>query len=161
MRVAGLRPPTENSSAPSAGRRPRCYYLIDRPSMLSISGRALSCHLQPISGRTEGVESLSLGRWLIEVMCRLPSLGLCIGKEPLPATANLRDLREIRQGEDIDAYMDDCLRPYMDEFAVYYLDDILINSEDPSQHKDHVRRVFWTRFVSMACIARLKVRVER
>jgi hypothetical protein len=99
-RVAGLRPPTENSSAPSAGRRPRCYYLIDRPSMLSISGRAPSCHLQPISGRTEGVESLSLGRWLIEVMCRLPGFELCIGKEPLPATANLRDLREIRQGED-------------------------------------------------------------
>jgi hypothetical protein len=43
-RVAGFRPPTENSSAPSAGRRPRCYYLIDRPSMLSISGRAASCH---------------------------------------------------------------------------------------------------------------------
>jgi hypothetical protein len=92
-------------------------------------------------------------------MCRLPGFELCIGKEPLPATANLRDLREIRQGEDIDvrgaynligttegnefktafrtrygqfeyrvmpfgltnapatfqAYMDDCLRPYMDD----------------------------------------------
>jgi hypothetical protein len=44
----------------------------------------------------------------------------------------------------------------MDDFVVYYLDDILINSEDPSQHKDHVRRVFWRRFVSMAYIARLR-----
>jgi hypothetical protein len=95
-------------------------------------------------------------------MCRLPGFELCIGKEPLPATANLRDLREIRQGEDIDvrgaynligikegnefktafrtrygqfeyrvmpfgltnapatfqAYMDDCVRPYMDELVV-------------------------------------------
>jgi hypothetical protein len=77
-------------------------------------------------------------------MCRLPGFELCSGKEPLPATANLRDLREIRQGEDIDtafrtrygqfeyrvmpfgltnatfqAYMDDCVRPYMDELVVY------------------------------------------
>jgi hypothetical protein len=35
-------------------------------------------------------------------MRRLPGFELCIGKEPLPATANLRDLREILQGEDID-----------------------------------------------------------
>jgi hypothetical protein len=35
-------------------------------------------------------------------MRRLPGFELCIGKEPLPATANLRDLRVIRQGEDID-----------------------------------------------------------
>jgi hypothetical protein len=34
-------------------------------------------------------------------MRRLPGFELCIGKEPLPATANLRDLREIRQGKDI------------------------------------------------------------
>jgi hypothetical protein len=39
------------------------------------------------------------------------------------------------------AYMDDCLRPYMDEFVVCYLDDILIYSEDPAQHEDHVRKV--------------------
>jgi hypothetical protein len=37
--------------------------------------------------------------------------------------------------------MDDCLRPYMDEFVVCYLDDILIYSEDPVQHKGHVRNV--------------------
>jgi hypothetical protein len=92
-------------------------------------------------------------------MRQLPGFELCIGKESLPATANLRDLKEIRQGEDIDvhgmynligttegdefktafrtrygqfeyrvmpfgltnapatfqAYMDDCLRPYMEE----------------------------------------------
>jgi hypothetical protein len=35
-------------------------------------------------------------------MSRLPGFELCIGKEPLTATANLRDLREIRQSEDID-----------------------------------------------------------
>jgi hypothetical protein len=95
-------------------------------------------------------------------MCRLPGFELCIGKEPLPATANLRDLREIRQGEDIDvrgaynligtaegnefktafrtryghfeyrvmpfrliiaparfqAYMDDYLRPYMEDVKI-------------------------------------------
>jgi hypothetical protein len=44
----------------------------------------------------------------------------------------------------------------MDDFVVYYLDDILIYLEDPSQHKDHVRRVFGRRFVSMAYIARLR-----
>jgi hypothetical protein len=32
----------------------------------------------------------------------------------------------------------------MDDFVVYYLDNILIYLEDPSQHKDHVRRVFET-----------------
>jgi hypothetical protein len=39
------------------------------------------------------------------------------------------------------AYMGDCLRPYMDEFVVCYLNDILIYSEDPAQHEDHVRKV--------------------
>jgi hypothetical protein len=78
-------------------------------------------------------------------MRRLPGFELCSGKEPLPATANLRDLREIRQGEDMDtafrtrygqfeyrvmpfgltnaparfqAYVDDYLWPYMDELVV-------------------------------------------
>jgi hypothetical protein len=95
-------------------------------------------------------------------MRRLLGFELCIGKEPLPATANLRDLREIRQGKDIDvrgaynlngtteddefktafrtrydqfeyrvmpfeltnapatfqAYLDECVRPYMDELVV-------------------------------------------
>jgi hypothetical protein len=78
-------------------------------------------------------------------MRRLPGFELCSGKKPLPATANLRDLREIRQGEDIDtafrtrygqfeyrvmpfgltnapatfqAYVDDYLWPYMDELVV-------------------------------------------
>jgi hypothetical protein len=39
------------------------------------------------------------------------------------------------------AYMDDCLRPYMDKFVVCYLDDILIYSENPVQHEDYVRKV--------------------
>jgi hypothetical protein len=37
--------------------------------------------------------------------------------------------------------MDDCLRPYMDDFVVCYLDDILIDSEDPGQHEGHVTKV--------------------
>jgi hypothetical protein len=37
--------------------------------------------------------------------------------------------------------MDDCLRPYMDDFVVCYLDDILIYSEDPTQHEGHVTKV--------------------
>jgi hypothetical protein len=129
-------------------------------------------------------------------MRRLPGFELCSGKEPLPATANLRDLREIRQGEDIDvrgaynligttegnefktafrtrsgqfeyrvmpsgltnaparfqAYMDDCLRPYMVDFAVYYLDDILISIVAQGSRAQS----FWRRFVSMAYIARLR-----
>jgi hypothetical protein len=95
-------------------------------------------------------------------MCRLPGFELCIGKEPLPATANLRDLRESSARRRLDirgaynligtaegnefktafrtrygqfeyrvmpfgltnapatfqAYMDDCVRPYMDELVV-------------------------------------------
>jgi hypothetical protein len=39
------------------------------------------------------------------------------------------------------AYMDDCLRPYMDEYVVCYLDDILIYSEDPARHEDHMCKV--------------------
>jgi hypothetical protein len=39
------------------------------------------------------------------------------------------------------AYMGDSLRPYMDEFIVCYLNDILIYSENPAQHEDHVRKV--------------------
>jgi hypothetical protein len=39
------------------------------------------------------------------------------------------------------AYINDCLRPYMDNFVVCYLDDILIYSKDPAQHKGHVTKV--------------------
>jgi hypothetical protein len=39
------------------------------------------------------------------------------------------------------AYMDDCLPPCMDEFVVCYLNDILIDSEDPAHHEDHVTEV--------------------
>jgi hypothetical protein len=34
-------------------------------------------------------------------MCRLPGFEKCSGKQPLRATDNLRDLREIWQGKDI------------------------------------------------------------
>jgi hypothetical protein len=39
------------------------------------------------------------------------------------------------------AYMDDCLRPYMDDFVVCYLNDILTYSEDPAHHEGHVTEV--------------------
>ena len=40
-----------------------------------------------------------------------------------------------------EAYIDDCLRPYIEDFAVCYLDDILIYSTNEKEHKDHVRKV--------------------
>jgi len=39
------------------------------------------------------------------------------------------------------AYMDDCLRPFIDDFAVCYLDDILIYSTDEEEHEEQVRKV--------------------
>jgi len=39
------------------------------------------------------------------------------------------------------SYIDDCLRPYIDNFAVCYLDDILIYSTNEKLHKEHVRQV--------------------
>jgi RNase H-like domain found in reverse transcriptase/Reverse transcriptase (RNA-dependent DNA polymerase)/Integrase zinc binding domain/Chromo (CHRromatin Organisation MOdifier) domain/Integrase core domain len=39
------------------------------------------------------------------------------------------------------AYMDECLAPYIDDFAVCYLDDILIYSKDPREHEEHVCKV--------------------
>jgi hypothetical protein len=38
-------------------------------------------------------------------------------------------------------YMDYCLRPHMDDFVVYYLDDILIYLEVPAAHDGHVTKV--------------------
>lgn len=37
--------------------------------------------------------------------------------------------------------MNDIFRPYLDDFVVIYLDDILIFSKDLKQHKQHVRKV--------------------
>jgi hypothetical protein len=37
--------------------------------------------------------------------------------------------------------INDCLRSYMDDFAVYYLDDILIYLENETEHDEHVRQV--------------------
>ena len=39
------------------------------------------------------------------------------------------------------AYIDHCLRPYIDNFAVCYLDDILNNSTNEEEHKEQVRKV--------------------
>ncbi|EDO04015.1 hypothetical protein SS1G_06497 [Sclerotinia sclerotiorum 1980 UF-70] len=38
-------------------------------------------------------------------------------------------------------YMNDILFDYLDDFCTAYLDDILIYSEDPSEHDTHVRKV--------------------
>jgi hypothetical protein len=37
--------------------------------------------------------------------------------------------------------MNETLIEYLDDFCTAYLDDILIYSEDPLQHKEHVRKV--------------------
>jgi hypothetical protein len=39
------------------------------------------------------------------------------------------------------SYIDDCLRPYIDDFAVSYPDDILIYSASRKEHEAHVRQV--------------------
>ena len=39
------------------------------------------------------------------------------------------------------AYIDDCLRPYIDNFAVCYLDNILIYSTNEEEHKEQLRKV--------------------
>jgi hypothetical protein len=39
------------------------------------------------------------------------------------------------------AYIDKCLRPYIDNFAICYLDDILIYSNNEKEYKDHVQKV--------------------
>ena len=39
------------------------------------------------------------------------------------------------------AYVNDVLREYLDEFCIAYLDDILIFSDDPAKHEEHVKKV--------------------
>jgi hypothetical protein len=39
------------------------------------------------------------------------------------------------------AYIDDCVRPYIDDFSVCYLDNILINSTNEEEHKEQVQKV--------------------
>jgi len=39
------------------------------------------------------------------------------------------------------AYIDDCLRPYIDDFTVCYPDDILIYLTNEKEHEDYVRKV--------------------
>lgn len=38
-------------------------------------------------------------------------------------------------------FVNDALRDFLDIFVVVYLDEILIYSEDPNQHNDHIRKV--------------------
>jgi hypothetical protein len=37
--------------------------------------------------------------------------------------------------------IDDCLRPYIEDFVVCYIDDILIYSTNEKEHEEHVRQV--------------------
>ena len=39
------------------------------------------------------------------------------------------------------AYIDDCLRPGIDDFAVFYHDDIVICSTNEEEHEEQVRKV--------------------
>jgi len=39
------------------------------------------------------------------------------------------------------SYIDDCVRPYIDDFAVCYLEHILIYSTNEKEHQEHVRPV--------------------
>ncbi len=55
--------------------------------------------------------------------CKVLPFGLCNG----PAT--------------FQRYMNDVLIDYLDEFCIAYLDDILIYSEDPLEHLEHVHKV--------------------
>jgi hypothetical protein len=36
--------------------------------------------------------------------------------------------------------MDHCLQPYIDDFAVCYLDDVVIFSTNEKEHEDHVKK---------------------
>ena len=38
-------------------------------------------------------------------------------------------------------YIDNCPWPYIDDFAVCYLDDILMNSTNDKEHEDYVQKV--------------------
>jgi len=39
------------------------------------------------------------------------------------------------------SYIDHCLRPYINNFAVCYLDNILIYSNNDKEHQEHIRKV--------------------
>jgi len=43
--------------------------------------------------------------------------------------------------EHFQSYIDDCLRPYIDDFTLCNLDDILIYSTNENEHEEHVRKV--------------------
>jgi len=43
------------------------------------------------------------------------------------------------------SYIDDCLRPNIDDFTMCYLDDILIYSANEQEHEDQVRKVLQRR----------------
>ena len=39
------------------------------------------------------------------------------------------------------SYINECLRPFLDDFTICYLDDILIYSNTPEEHEQHVKKV--------------------
>lgn len=54
------------------------------------------------------------------------------------------------------AFVNDVLREFLDDFVVVYLDDILIYSENPDDHDDHVRKV-----LSKLREAKLSLKLEK
>ena len=46
------------------------------------------------------------------------------------------------ESEIFQHYINDILMEYLDDFCTAYLDDILIYSEDPLQHEEHIHKVF-------------------
>jgi hypothetical protein len=53
------------------------------------------------------------------------------------------------------SYIDDCLRPYIEDFAVCYLDDILFYSTNEKEREEHVGQVL-QRLWNSASIAKLR-----
>lgn len=49
------------------------------------------------------------------------------------------------------AYIDDFLSPYIDGFAICYLDDILIYSTNQKEHTDHLQIVIKKLFQFVLC----------
>jgi len=50
------------------------------------------------------------------------------------------------------SYINDCLRPYIDDFAVCYLEDILIYLTNQKEHEEHVPHVLqWLREFCLYC----------
>ena len=59
--------------------------------------------------------------------------------------------------------MNDVLFDYLDDFCTAYLDDILIYSEDPLEHTEHIRKVLhWLREAGLQVdIKKSEFRIQR